>query len=189
MQTAQYAQTGQPQAVKIFGIMHVIFAAFGILSSVWAGFIAFIGNPFLNFGLKNPAMAAQTKAQAEMQAQTLPETLIGIALTLIIAALMLTAGIQLLKKRRSGLVWNNRYAWASLAGKIVNIVILFVSTVPAIKKMMSGMGSTAPLPGSFESVMWIGMVIGVLVTCSYPILALVLLNRPNVKSWFAAQPT
>jgi len=188
MQTAQYAETGKPQAVTIFGIMHIIFAAFGFLSSIWAAFIAFAGNPFLNFGPKNPAMEAQAKAQAEMQEQMLPGTLISTAVTLVIAALMLTAGIQLLKKRRSGLVWNNRYAWTSIVGKAITIALIFIYTVPAMEEMMSGMGGKTPMPGGFGSMMAMGMVIWIVTTAIYPILALFFLNRRPVKEWFAAQP-
>lgn len=39
MQVAHYAQLGQPQTVKVFGIMRVIFAGFGLLGAVWSIFV------------------------------------------------------------------------------------------------------------------------------------------------------
>jgi hypothetical protein len=38
LQAAQYAGLGQPQTVMVFGIMHVVFAGFGLLGGAWAYF-------------------------------------------------------------------------------------------------------------------------------------------------------
>lgn len=64
-------------------------------------------------------------------------TVISTNLTVIVAVIMLRAGILLLKKRRSGLLWSNRYAWASLAAKVMNIALAFIYTIPAVKEMTS----------------------------------------------------
>lgn len=183
----EYAQLGQPQVVKVFGILHVVFAALGILGSIWGLFVAFAGNPFLGLGGSNPAMAAQAKAEAAMQERMLPYTIGSTAITLVIASLMLTAGILLLKKRKSGLKWSNRYAWTSLVGKVLNAIMIFTITYPAAKEMTDQMSGASPMPGFFEGIMLASMLFGVLVPCIYPILTLVLLNRPNVKTWFANQ--
>jgi hypothetical protein len=184
----EYAQLGQPQTVKVFGILHVVFALFGFLSCAWALFVALVGNPFLGLGPKTPAAQAQAQAQAALQERMLPATLASTALTLVIAGLMLTAGILLLKKRRSGLKWSNRYAWTSLAGKVVNVVMMFVFTVPAMKEMTDQMTKTTPMPGAFGGIMVASMVVGVLIACSYPVLTLIFLNKPATKTWFANQP-
>lgn len=188
MQTAQYSDLGQPQTVKVFGIMHVIFAAFGLLSSVWAVFVIAVGNPFLKLMPKTPEMAAQAKAQAAMEADMMPMTAISTVITVIVGLLMLKAGIMLLKKRRSGLLWSNRYAWTSLAAKVVNIGLAFVYTVPAMKEMASTMPGGAAMPGGMEWIMIGSMLFGIIIMSAYPILTLILLNRPKTKEWFAAQP-
>ena len=59
MQTAQYADLGQPQTVKVFGIMHLILAGFGLLSSLWAVFVTVAGNPFINLMPKTPDTKAK----------------------------------------------------------------------------------------------------------------------------------
>lgn len=184
----EYAQTGQPQPVKIFGIMHVIFSAFGILFGLWGLLVVLVGNPLMKFMSQSPEMRAQMQAQQAMQDQMMEVTLIATFLGLLIAGLMLTAGIRLLQKRRSGLKWSNRYAWTSLVGKLVNLIIALAYTYPIMKESNALAASGSPMGGAMESVMLASMIGGVLVACVYPVLTLVFLNRPKVKTWFANQP-
>ena len=189
MQTAQYSDLGQPQTVKVFGIMHLILAGFGLLSSLWAVFVIVVGNPFINLMPKTPEMAAQAKAQAAMQQDMMPMTIISTIMTVVIGLIMLKAGILLLKKRRSGLLWSNRYAWTSLAGKVVNAALAFVYTVPAMKQMMTTTaGASPPMPGGMEWVVIGSMIFGLVITAAYPIITLILLNRPNTNALFANRP-
>lgn len=185
----EYAHLGQPQTVKVFGVLHVVFAGLGLLGAIWGLYVAIAGNPFTSFGPSTPAMQAQAQAEAAMQKTLLPLTLGSTALTLVITALMFTAGILLLKKRKSGLKWSNRYAWTSLVGKVINAVMIFAFVFPATKEMTEQMTKGSPLPtGVMEAIMLGSMVVGVVISSIYPILTLVLLNRPNVKTWFANQP-
>lgn len=186
-QTVQYANTGQPQTVKVFGILHLIFAGFGLLGLVWAVMLLTVGNPVFLLMPKTPEMAAQVKAQETMQEQMMSATVVSSLLTLIIAIVMIIAGIKLLKKRRDGLKWSNRYAWTSLAAKAVNVVIAFGFTMPVVKGSISSAGGATPF-GSPETIMIFSMVLGIVISCIYPILTLALLNRPTTKEWFAAQP-
>ncbi len=185
----QQHHLGQPQTVKIFGIMHVVLAGYGILMSAFALVIAFTGNPILKLMPKNPAMAAQVQMQAEMQEKMMPASIISTVVTIIIAILMLIAGIKLLKKRKDGLKWSNRYAWTSLVGKVANLVLAFVFTIPLTKEMMGAMsGGSAAMPGGIDAIVIASTIFGVIIMCVYPVLSLVLLNRPRTKQWFAAQP-
>lgn len=180
---------GEPQTVKVFGIMHLVFAGFGLLSLAWALVMAVIGNPFLAFATKSPEIIAQVEQQAAMQAKMLPLTIIGSAITLIVAILMIIAGIRLLKKRKSGLTWSNRYAWTSLGTKVINMILAFVFTVPIMKETMgSTLEGAGSLSGMAEGIMIGSMVVGALISAIYPTLTLILLNRPKTKAWFATQP-
>lgn len=189
MQASQYAELGQPQTVKVFGIMHVVFAALGLLSAVWTLFVTVVGNPFMHLGPQTPEMAAQAKAQEAMEQGMMPMTVISTILTVIVGLIMLKAGILLLKKRRAGLLWSNRYAWASLAVKVVNLVLIFIYVMPAMKEMLSSHpGGAATMPGGMEWIMLGSMLGALIIPAVYPILTLVLLNRPKTKEWFANQP-
>lgn len=188
MQAAQYADLGQPQTVKVFGIMHVIFAAYGLLMSVWTVFVLVVGNPFEKMFPQTPQMEAQAKAQAAMEEGMMPMTVISTVLTVIVAAIMLKAGILLLKKRGSGLRWSNRYAWFSLASKVVNIVMTFIYTVPAMKQMAAVTAGGVMPVGQLEMIMIGTMLVTFVVMSAYPVITLVLLNRPKTKEWFANRP-
>lgn len=191
MQAKQYADLGQPQTVKVFGIMHVIFAVLGLLMCAWTVFEMVAGNPLENMlpqGPQTPQMEAQAKAEAAMEESMRPMTVISTVLTVIVAAIMLKAGILLLKRRRSGLAWSNRYAWASLASKVVNIALTFIYTVPAMKQMAAATAGGVMTAGQMEMIMIGSMLVTFALMAAYPILALVLLNRPKTKEWFAARP-
>ncbi|QTN32864.1 hypothetical protein HZ994_11180 [Akkermansiaceae bacterium] len=188
-QGSGYHQLGQPQSVKILGIFHLILGAYGLATTAIGTYVAFAGNPFLGLMPKTPEMAAQAQIQAEMQEKVMPATIIGLVMALIITALIIVAGIKLLKKRRDGLKWSNMYAWTSLAGKAVSLVLAFAYTIPMMKEMTSAMsGGAGAMPVAFGSMMVVTTVLSVVVMCSYPILCLILLNRPATKQWFAAQP-
>lgn len=188
LQAAQYAGLGQPQTVMVFGIMHVVFAGFGLLSGVWIVFESVVGNPFLSRGPQTPEMAAQAKAQAVMEQGMMPMTVISTVLTVIVGLLMLKAGILLIKKRRGGLLWSNRYAWSSLAAKAVNLALTFIYVMPAANGMFASLPRGAAWIPRLEWIMIGSMLAGLVMTAVYPILTLVLLNAAKTKEWFAHQP-
>jgi NADH:ubiquinone oxidoreductase subunit 5 (subunit L)/multisubunit Na+/H+ antiporter MnhA subunit len=185
MQAAQYGETGQPQTVKVFGILHVIMGAYGVFGII-IGILAMAGiNPFLAFMPKTPEAVAQMEQQAAMQKEMIPVSVISIILTIAITFLILRAGILMLKRRRSGLKWSNRYAWVSLVGKVFGVVVAVIYTFPMIKGTIASTPGAKSMPAVMESVMIVSMIIGVLIPFIYPILTLVLLNRPATKEWFA----
>ncbi|MEP2776760.1 MAG: hypothetical protein ABJQ29_11230 [Luteolibacter sp.] len=186
-QATNYSQIGEPQTVKIFGILHLVFGAFGVFSVVSGLIVIFIGNPFTALLPQTPELAAQAQAQAEMEKQMLPMNVVVTCLTIVVTFLIITAGITLLKKRRSALKWSNRYAISSIILKIITAILTVTVTYPAMKEFMTP-PSAAGSHGAFEAGMIGGMLIGVLIPVIYPILALVLLNRPNTKDWFASRP-
>ncbi len=182
----QYAQLGEPQPVKVLGIFHVIFGAIGALGSLWTIYVIVMGNPFLKMAGDNPGVDFQRK----LEESTKVYTVIGTAFSVLVTALILTAGIQLLKKRKTALKWSNAYAWSSIGTKVLNLILSFIIVVPMTQKMMSeisGGAAAPPIPG-FGGIMYASMFGGFLFSIIYPVITLILLNRPNVKQWFANQP-
>jgi hypothetical protein len=181
----------EPATVKVFGILHLVFAGIGAIGALWGLFIALVGNPFLKMIPESQQVGAQMEAQLAMQEKVMPMTVISSALSLVVTAIMITAGIRLLKKRRSGLKWSNLYASSSLAAKGVNLILTLLIAVPATQEMSRRLMAEAGTPGSMESAMsgvMVGsMIFGVVITCVYPLLTLILLNRPTVKAWFATR--
>lgn len=69
---------------------------------------------------KFPKVEMQTKLQADMMSYTIGST----ALAVWVTALMIVAGILLLKGRKSARKWSNCYAISSISVKIINMVVL-----------------------------------------------------------------
>jgi hypothetical protein len=183
---------GDPSVVKVLGILHLIFAGLGLLQAAFGAVTVIFGNPLLKLMPKTPAMEAQMAMQTAMQTKMMPVTIAGTVISLLIAVPMVIAGIKMLKKRRSGLKWSNLYAWTSIGGKVINMILVVSVMLPAMRAMMHGISrSGPPLPAQMETIMsvstTVGAIIGVVFTCIYPVLTLILLNRAPIKDWFARQ--
>lgn len=185
-----YFITEMPPVVKVMGILHLVFAGFGVLGAVWSLFIAIVGNPFLKMMPATSQMSAQMEAQLAMQEKIRPMTLTASTLSLLVAIPMVIAGIKLLRKHNDGLKWSNIYAVSSLGAKVVNLILAVTILVPAMREMTQGIMGKSHLPGAAESIMGGlmagGAIGGALISCVYPLLTLVLLNRAAPKAWFAS---
>ena len=187
-QNAEYANIGQPQVVKIFGIMHLVLGAYGVLTALLA-ILAMIGfNPFLALIPKSSGATAQMNQQAAMQSEMMPVTIVSTIIAIATTVFIIMGGILMLKRRRSGLKWSNRYAWTSLLGKVVTVFATIVYTIPMMREMASSPAGSGMPSGTMETVMIGSAFFGIVLTCLYPVLSLILLNRPKVKEWFASQP-
>lgn len=179
-----YPLVGEPVVVKVFGILHLVFAGLGILGASWGLFIAVVGNPFLKLAPSSP----QIQAQLDMQAKLNPMTIVTNSLSLLIAVPMIIAGVQLLKKRKTALKWSNIYAFSSLGAKAIALVLAFIFVIPAMQEVATTIVPSSDGGKAMGKFMVVGAIGGVLVSLIYPVLTLVLLNRPRVKAWFAHLP-
>lgn len=68
LSASEYAQLGQPQTIKIFGIIHLILGGLGVLMLLWSLVIIFYGNPFLALTGNTPQAQAQESFQNETMA-------------------------------------------------------------------------------------------------------------------------
>jgi hypothetical protein len=181
---------GDPSAVKVFGIMHLVLAGLGVLMALWGLFIALAGNPFLKLTHSMPEMKAQYEAQMAMQEKLNPYSIATSVLSLLVAIPMVIAGIKMLKRQKSGLKWSNRYAIFSLAAKVITLILALTFVVPAMQEMTGEIMGEAKIPkaasGIIGASMAGGTIIGVVMTCIYPVLSLIILNRPATKAWFAS---
>lgn len=180
-----HPQIGEPQTVKIFGILHLVFGAYGVFSVLSGIVVIFFGNIFIKFLPQTPEIAAELQAQAEMNDKLLPLNITSALLMAVVTALIITAGITLLKKRRSGLKWSNYYAISSILAKIVIAILTVTISLPVMTEMMRAEGVDSR---AIEIGMLGGSLIGVIIPVAYPVLTLILLNRPTTKNWFANRP-
>lgn len=177
----EYAQLGQPQTVKVFGILHLVFGGFGVLMILWTLYVSFVGNPFMRLAGNTP----QAQMQADLEREMMGYALVSTAVLALITVLILIAGILLLKGRKSALKYSNAYAWLSIGTKIINLLVYFLYVQPMTEDVMNS--HTYGMAG-VQTTIIVVTLISMLASMIYPSLTLVFLNRPKVKTWFANQP-
>jgi hypothetical protein len=176
----------EPTAVRVFGILHLILAGIGFLSGIWSLFANQV-NGFL-MSANKPAFEAQKDYMNEI---TWVSHLTGVFM-LALAGLLLTSGLMLVRSRPAGVTWSHRYAWTSIATKVISLVITVAVVLPAMQQMMDdalaltpGMpaGAADTMTDIMKSFTAIATVATPLISCLYPALALYFLSRPQVKEW------
>ncbi len=172
-----------PASIKVFGVLHLVFAGLGILGAIWS-----VASLFMQAGLGIvPESDPHFQAQVRFQEQSGWTTWVTAAMSLGVAAVMIPAGIKLLRNRSDALKWSNLYAWSSIGAKIVSLGLTAAVIAPAMRELMNS--TMEGLPGGAESVVIGGMIVAgmiwILVALIYPILTLSLLNRQPVKDWLA----
>ena len=177
----EYAQLGQPQTVRVFGILHVVFGVFGVLMILWTLYVTVVGNPFMALAGNTP----QTQMQTDLEREMMGYTVVSTAVFALITVLILIAGTLLLKGRKSALKFSNAYAWLSIGTKIINLSVYFLYVQPMTEDVMS---SHAYGMAGVQTTIIVVTLISILASMIYPVLTLVLLNRPMVKTWFDNQP-
>jgi hypothetical protein len=176
----------EPSAVKVFGILHLILAGLGLLFGIWSLFAKQTNTLFMNPG--TPGYEAQLRYMDEV---LWVSVMTGVFL-LVLAGMLLVAGLKLVRSRPDGVAWSHRYAWTSIATKMISLVIAVAVLLPAIQRMTGEMmppPSNMP-PGSAETMtrmmnvfISVGTTAGPIISCLYPALALYFLSRPRVKEW------
>ncbi len=172
---AQQPLTQQPvrsSVPKVMGILHIVFASFGILGSLSAFFTASI--------FKNIPLTGNQDADVFVSAmeKMLTYTYIDAGVKIILGVLLLISGIKLLKYQASGLKLSNMWAYSRIIWAVIFAVISYSATIEFQQAMVAnspGAASIMKTAGTF------GLIIGILILCIYPVVSLILLNRPNVK--------
>lgn len=194
----------QPKSPKVFGILHIIFGVLGIFGLLW-GFIWLIFyEAFLNWvaGLLQEATSAGGAGAAtspdlsemmgliiQLQKETALANWVNMILSLVVTILIFRAGIQLVRYKRGSLKASNAYAWASLGAKVLGIVLfLTVMSGPtaryneAMNELAGADAGSSPMEQMAATG---GSLLSFIFSMIYPILALVLLNKPVVKDYLA----
>jgi hypothetical protein len=113
---------------------------------------------------------------------------------IVLAGLLLVAGIKLVRSRPEGVAWSNRYAWASIATKAITLVITVAVLLPAMRRMVGGImpppsgmppANAAAFADLITNLTSAFTVASPIISCVYPALALFFLSRPPVKEWVA----
>jgi hypothetical protein len=204
--TDQEALLTRPGRIKAFGIMHMVFGGLTVLMVV----LGFALKPLMMGmyrGIAENAATEEERVQAEMQLK-LQEDLAGYnlgsyAVLLVLAIILVVAGLQLLQSKRRGQSLSILWSWLALAGTGVWFAISMVVILPKMTEIMGpameqafdGSGSTlseaemkqaADTTNSVITVVFvIAMVISALLSAVYPLISLVMLRKKEVGEWMA----
>ena len=181
------AGEAEPASIQVFAIFHFILAGIGVLFGLWSVVSMFFSNEMAGVGM--PAGEQREKfveaQQGYMEDIGWVSVMTGVFM-LVLAVMLAIAGAKLWKKQKAGLVWSNRYAWTSIATKLISLVVGVLVVLPASGKMVEAM--TEGMPGNSEATSMVmkystaaGALLGPLCSLIYPVLVLVLLNKPRVK--------
>ena len=126
---------------------------------------------------KSPGYEAQLRYMEEVEWVSI---LTGVFI-LMLVGMMLVAGIKLVRSRPDGVAWSNRYAWTSIATKLISLVITVAVLLPAMHRMIGGMmpppsgmppASAAAFSNFMQTVMSVKRRDRPIISCIYPALAL-----------------
>lgn len=181
-----------PSAIKVFGILHLIVAGWGVLGGFWTVLTVMFFGDFIAWmnratGGKQPDAAQQ--AQVEYMREIAWLTWLQLAFSVVLIVLLIMAGIHLLKQRDRGRQLSVRYAWLSIGSKIVSMGLMVVFALPAAARMNEAM--VGSMPGNTGDVMGavttVSSVIGMASTMIYPILVLAIVNGQKVRDFLAGR--
>jgi hypothetical protein len=150
----EYHPDMRPTSVTVFAILNIVFGGLGLLCAP-AALIASIAIP--------NAMNTTPVAKAWL--------LIGSFVGFLCSFLLLIVGIGLLNLRRWARVWTLGYAWFAIVWGIVGMVVNLALVISG------GFGNTPDAIGGA-----IGGFFGGIIGLAYPILLIIFMSKPNVKS-------
>ena len=162
---------GKPTAIKVFGILHLIFGAMGILGLLLSSVMLFATGP-QNQGMPNPALEMMN-ANATYKIFMM----VTLGLGLIFTVVLIFAGVGLLQSRKYGRSLSNWYAIYAILSAIIGAVVNYIFLIaPMLEQAPQGGPAAAGAVGGA-----IGGLAGGCFGTIYPILVLIFINKQNVK--------
>lgn len=190
-----------PTRIKVFGILHIVFAGIGILVALGQSAMLMFKDQIRSFGASGGVSTAQERqleVQRRIEEATGAYNLPFIGMEFLLCGVMLVAGILLVKHRRNALKWSNGYAWFSITCKLATIALYLGVILPAVNAefdQMLGANGAARADKTAQAMltgMKIAMsaagVLSPLIASIYPILALAMLNKPSVRTALGLEP-
>jgi len=148
----------KPASIKVFGILHVVFGAFGLICGGF-GFLSLLAMQYS--GMADQIQSAMSAQYSEGYIKFM---LFTSSISLFLSIFLLACGVGLLKEKNWGRTWSLIYA-------AIGIILTVVNAIGAV--LFSQDGPAAIGAG-------IGAIIGTAIGLIYPICVLVFLTRPRV---------
>ena len=184
----------EPGAIRSFGVIHLVIAGLGVLQVLYTlASILFIDKiaTMMSRGVPSKPGAGPDPGQLmiAMMDKLAVFTYLSVAVSVILIAMLTIAGFGLLKSRESGRVMSVRYAWTSIITKIMALIYTVLVVIPVTKEMnaASYQGGPPGMEGVMDVMTQVMQVVGVLMTFTYPIVVLFVMNGRKVKDYLAAK--
>lgn len=155
---------------RFFGIGHIILAALGIITSIGLA-IVLIQTSQVQAEFEKNLHGSGDPATASLFATILRYGVLTTLVTLISAIPLLIGGILLLRRRPSAVIWSNLYAIFSITSKI-GMTAYVLTHFPFTSASLISLEKISDLV--FSAALF-----------TYPVLSLILLNRPAFRRWLA----
>ena len=185
----------EPKRIKIFGIIHIVFGGMGLLRSVFGVIMMFFQEWFTRLTSEAQGQSEElVELQIQMQRDLAPFSWISLGVGIVVSILVLRAGLALVRRRKTALKSSNTYVWASIFAKALGFVLFFVVVGPILNQTFEGLidpsisGATTVINTMKITTMVAGVVIP-LVAAIYPVMTLIMLNKPDVKEFLNQQGT
>ena len=172
----------EPKAIKVFGVLHLVFGIVGVLGIIWG-----IANFFLGDMMAKLSAAGDEQMfemQKGMQEELKVPTIIALILSVVVTTLILIAAAKLLKNKKDAVKASAAYTFASVAAKVIGLILAFTYTIPALNRYFDELtaeissgpgGSAAASMMEFTKMTTAATgVVSPLLMSIYPILSLVL---------------
>lgn len=153
-----------PTSVKVFGILHIIFGSFSLVTGL--------------AGLGSLDQSLTTLQQFGISGFALDWMRITSYLAPILALALLILGIGLLMKKSWGRSGSVIYSYIAIALAILNGIIIGIGFSGAT-------GPNGEGGGAFAIGAMVGALVGSVVGMIYPILTIIFMNKENVKTALA----
>ena len=179
----------KPSQITVFGILHILAAVAGFGTLLFS--MASSKSP-------NATFLEAFQQEKDSQVSFTPEALEGLdkalslniyfeVFTAVLATMLLTSGLAMLLNARWGISLSNKYAFLSIGLKIISLVLVALVVAPGYQAFCDGItGADTTFVNTICITMKITSFVSPLATMIYPILALILLNRPSVKKYQAS---
>ena len=184
----------EPSAIKVFGIMHLVVAAYGLFTGV-AGLIATLFmdgfSKVMTAGSSGsgPSGDAQAEAMVTYMSALKPFTLVTLCFGFVLTVMLIIAGVGLLRSRESGRLMSIRYAWTSIITKLITLVYTFTHVIPITKRFSDSMyqGMPSGMGDTMSSIMQYSQVFSILVTFTYPVVVLFVMKGDKIRQYLAGR--
>jgi hypothetical protein len=176
----------EPKRIQVFGVLHMVFGGLGLAGTLGSVVMMQFQSAMLKMTPTAPGMEDYTRISLLVAEKLRPLTYIGAFFGLVLGILLLLAGISLVKRRASALKLSNGYAWTSLALKVVGLLLFFLVTKPLLDSLIDpAMAAAEGMARTQFTILKFSNAIGGILTpflgAIYPIITLVMLNKPMVR--------